>query len=65
MCLKSFLVDGVEEKEEDKLEEAASRLTQLADEIPFAPPELEEDSEQGETSSPDTLIPGPVFFSPH
>lgn len=50
MCFKSFLVDGVEE-EEDKLDEAASRLTQLADEIPFAPPELEKDSEQGETSA--------------
>lgn len=51
MCFKSFLVDGVEEEEEDKLDEAASRLTQLADEIPFAPPELEKDSEQGETSA--------------
>lgn len=49
MCFKSFIVDGAEE--EDKLDEAASRLTQLADEIPFVPPDLEQDCEQGETSA--------------
>lgn len=37
-----------EPKEEDKLVEAASRLTEIADEIPFAPPEVESDSKSEE-----------------
>lgn len=37
-----------EEEEEHQLEEVASRLTELADEIPFIPPDLETDSEENE-----------------
>lgn len=32
-------------KEEDELEEVASRLTEIADDIPFSPPDIEPDSE--------------------
>ncbi|XP_028254878.1 uncharacterized protein LOC114431543 isoform X2 [Parambassis ranga] len=37
-----------EGKEEEKLGEVASRLTEIADEIPFAPPQWETDSSEGD-----------------
>lgn len=44
--LQCSLSDKV--KEVDKVEEAASMLTGIADEIPFTPPEIEADSDRGE-----------------
>ncbi len=41
-----------QKKEEDELEEIAGRLTQIADEIPFIPPDLETDSTEGEFRFP-------------
>ncbi|XP_008289330.1 uncharacterized protein LOC103364099 [Stegastes partitus] len=48
---ESLMIDSIEPaevKKKDQLEEAVSRLTEIADEIPFTPPELETDSEEGE-----------------
>lgn len=41
LCFSLILLD--ESKEEDELDDVAGRLTKIADEIPFIPPEIEAD----------------------
>lgn len=43
--LKQFLADGA--GEENKLDEAAGKLTELAMEIPFTSPQVEKDNDMG------------------
>ena len=45
----SFLSDDV--TEDDQFDQVASRLTEIADEIPFTPPEVESDAPDGESCS--------------
>ncbi|KAM8740182.1 uncharacterized protein AB9X84_020108 isoform 1-T1 [Acanthopagrus schlegelii] len=40
----------VEDEEKDELEKVAERLAEIADEIPFTPPELESDAPEGDPS---------------
>lgn len=40
----------VEDKEKDELEKVVERLTELANEIPFTPPEVESDAPEGDPS---------------
>ena len=53
MCAHTLLVlcltlsVDVEEEEKDELDRAASKLTEIADDIPFTPSDIEPDSEEG------------------
>ncbi|KAK9525890.1 hypothetical protein VZT92_016561 [Zoarces viviparus] len=44
------------EEEEDELKEAANKLTKIADEIQFLPPEIEPDSPEGEDENVEKMI---------
>ncbi|XP_019753133.1 apoptosis facilitator Bcl-2-like protein 14 isoform X2 [Hippocampus comes] len=49
-------VSPVELNESEEMDEVASRLTEIADDIPFAPPELETDSPDDEDANVEKLI---------
>ncbi|XP_051911669.1 apoptosis facilitator Bcl-2-like protein 14 isoform X2 [Hippocampus zosterae] len=49
-------VSPVESNESEEMDEVASRLTEIADEIPFAPPELETDSPDDEDANVEKLL---------
>lgn len=57
-----YKVSPVELNESEEMDEVASRLTEIADDIPFAPPELETDSPDDGERGLATMVPR-VFCS--